>query len=117
VILIASGSEVQIILEAKTILNGKGVNVRVISMPSTDVFDQQTKGYRSKLLPADIPVRIAIEAGATSSLCPYIGDHGEAIGLDHFGASGPYDEVYKGFGLTATKVASKARAMLKKQEK
>ena len=113
VVLISSGSEVEIALDAKKVLNEQGVRVRIVSMPCTDVFDKQTKAYIEKVLP-QASKRLVIEAGATLTWHKYVGAQGEIIGLDHFGASGPYDKVYKGFGLTPARVASKVKSMLKR---
>ncbi|NND06890.1 MAG: transketolase [Saprospiraceae bacterium] len=111
-VIISSGSEVEIALDAKKILEDQSVAVRVVSMPSTDVFDQQTKAYREKVLPS-ASKRLVVEAGATLTWHKYLGEDGEIMGLDHFGASGPYEKVYKGFGLTAGKVANRVKRMLK----
>lgn len=99
-IIIATGSEVEIALEAKNILNKKGKKVRIVSMPSMDIFERQSKAYQEKVLPAKIKKRIAIEAGATLSWYKYVGLDGKIIGLDHFGASAPIKTLYKEFGLT-----------------
>jgi transketolase len=103
-LIIATGSEVEIALAAKAQLNEKGIKVRVVSMPSTDVFDTQDEAYRGTVLPADITNRVAIEAGATGCWYKYIGSEGKIIGIDHFGASAPYKTLYKEFGVTAEAV-------------
>lgn len=103
-IIIATGSEVEIALAAKAQLNEKGMKVRVVSMPSTDVFDGQDDAYRTSVLPGDVTNRVAIEAGATGSWYKYVGSAGKVIGLDHFGASAPYKTLYEKFGLTAEAV-------------
>ncbi len=100
-IIIATGSEVEIALNAKAQLNEKGVKVRVVSMPSTDVFDAQDEAYKASVLPKSITNRLAIEAGSTGSWYKYVGTDGKIIGLDHFGASAPYKTLYKEFGITA----------------
>lgn len=100
-IIIATGSEVEIALNAKATLNEKGIKVRLVSMPSTDVFDAQDDGYRASVLPSAVTNRVAIEAGATGSWYKYVGSEGKVIGLDHFGASAPYKTLYKEFGITA----------------
>ncbi len=99
-IIIATGSEVEIAIEAKKLLNKKGRKVRIVSMPSTDTFEMQSKAYQEKVLPAKIKNRVAIEAGATLSWYKYVGLDGKIIGLDHFGASAPIKTLYKEFGLT-----------------
>ena len=99
-IILATGSEVEIAIEAKKLLNKKGKKVRIVSMPSIDAFEQQTKAYQEKVLPAKIRNRVAIEAGATLSWYKYVGLDGQIIGLDHFGASAPIQTLYQKFGLT-----------------
>ncbi len=103
-ILIASGSEVEIALDAKKILNEKGEKIRVVSMPSTDIFDKQSKAYKDTVLPADCRKRIAIEAGATLSWYKYVGLDGKVIGIDRFGASAPYQRLYEELGITAIRI-------------
>lgn len=108
VILIATGSEVEIAVEAKALLNAKGKRVRVVSMPSTDIFDKQPAAYRESVLPASCTARVAAEAGASIGWYKYVGLNGRIVGLDHFGASAPYEQLYEKFGLTAEKVAAAA---------
>ena len=103
-ILMASGSEVEIIMKAKEMLNKKGVKVRVVSMPSTDLFDVQTSEYKESVFPLNIRKRVAIEAAATMSWYKYVGLDGKVIGLDRFGASAPIDVLYNKLGITAEKV-------------
>jgi len=104
-LIIATGSEVGMAVEASEILAQKGVAVRVISMPSTDVFDAQDQAYKQSVLPATIKARVSVEAGVTDYWYKYIGGHGRAIGVDSFGLSAPYEQVYEYFGLTAQHVA------------
>lgn len=103
-IIIATGSEVEIALAAKEQLNAKGKKVRIVSMPSTEAFDAQSEDYKASVLPAAIQNRVAIEAGASLSWYKYVGLNGKIIGLDHFGASAPYQTLYEKFGLTAEAV-------------
>jgi transketolase len=112
VLLIASGSEVEIVMGAKALLNQQGIGVRVVSMPSTDVFDQQPATYRESVLPARCKARVAVEAGATLGWYKYVGTEGAVIGLDHFGASAPYEQLFEKFGLTADNVAQKAKKLV-----
>lgn len=107
-ILLASGSEVTIALEAKELLNKKGEKVRVVSMPSTELFDLQSDKFRENVLPAKIVKRVAVEAGASLSWYKYVGLEGKIIGLDRFGASAPIEILYEKFGLTAKKVSEAA---------
>ncbi len=112
VILLASGSEVEIAVGAKAILNQKKIAVRVVSMPSTDVFDRQPAAYRESVLPKTCTARLAVEAGASLGWYKYVGLDGAVVGLDHFGASAPYEQLYEKFGLTAGNVAEKAAALV-----
>ncbi len=113
VILIATGSEVELAVEAKAILNAEGIKARIVSMPSTDVFDSQDEDYREQVLPLPVKRRVAIEAGATLSWYKYTGMEGAIVGFDHFGASAPYEKIYEGFGLTAERVAKVAADMVR----
>ncbi len=108
VILIGTGSEIPLALEAATALEEKGTAVRVVSMPSWELFDKQPEAYREQVLPHEVTSRIAIEAGATQGWDRYVGSEGEVIGLDHFGASAPYKILYEKFGITAEKIMEKA---------
>jgi transketolase len=114
VILMASGSEVHIAIEAGDKLAGKGVSVRVVSMPSCELFDKQTEAYQDQVLPPEIKARIAIEAGATQGWHRYLGTKAAVIGIDHFGASAPYKILYEKFGITAERVVEKALQLLNK---
>jgi transketolase len=111
-ILIASGSEVAIVLEAAEQLHHQGIAVRVVSMPSWELFEGQPEMYRQTVLPAEVKARIAVEAGATLGWHRYVGSLGEVIGLDHFGASAPYKTLYEKFGLTVSHVVEKALTLL-----
>ncbi len=117
IILIATGSEVEIAVEAKKILNAKGIKVRVVSMPSQEIFDQQLTAYRNSVLPPKCKLRIAIEAGTTSTWYKYVGEQGRVIGIDHFGASAPYKTLYKEYGLTAENVVKNALEMIRKSKR
>jgi transketolase len=108
VILIASGSEVHIALEAAEIITAKGPAVRVVSMPSWELFETQPAEYRQRVLPLSVKAKIAIEAGSPQGWHRYVGDFGHIIALDHFGASAPYKILYEKFGLTADRVVEKA---------
>jgi transketolase len=112
VILLASGSEVAIAVEAAKKLEAKGASPRVISFPSWELFDTQPGSYQSGVLPPDLNARVAIEAGVAQGWHRYVGEKGGVIGLDHFGASAPYKTLYEKFGLTADKVVEKALGLL-----
>lgn len=110
ILLLATGSEVPLALEAGKLLGQQGVSSRVISMPSWELFDQQPEAYRETILPSSITVRVSIEAGATQGWHRYVGDKGLTLGIDHFGASAPYQKLYQEFGLTADQVVKKILA-------
>ena len=113
-LLIASGSEVHIAIEAAKKLGQKGISSRVVSMPSWEVFDKQPDSYRREVFPPEIRFRIAIEAGRTQGWHRYVGDKGDVVGIDHFGASAPYKVLYEQFGITADRVVEKALKLLGK---
>ena len=115
VILIGTGSEVHIALEAGEKLAADGVNVRVVSLPSWELFDQQPADYRESVLPAAARARVSVEAGARVGWEHYVGLEGIAIGLDHFGASAPYKTLYEHFGITADAVVEAANGLLKRR--
>jgi transketolase len=104
-LIIATGSEVAMAVEASAILEQKGIAARVVSMPSTDVFDAQSADYKESVLPAAVKARVSVEAGVTDYWYKYIGTHGRAVGVDSFGLSAPFEKVYEHFGLTAHNVA------------
>jgi len=110
-IVIATGSEVQLALDAQKILAAQGVGVRVVSLPSTGVFDRQDAAYRDQILPRGVP-RVAVEAGVTDYWRKYVGLDGAVIGIDRFGESAPAGELFKFFGFTAERVAAAVRGVL-----
>jgi transketolase len=114
VILIGTGSEVHIALEAGHRLARDGVSVRVVSMPSQDLFDQQPETYRQAVLPRAIAARVAIEAAAPFGWERYVGLDGRVIGIDRFGASAPYQAIYRGLGLTPEAMVDAARELLER---
>ncbi len=111
-LLIATGSEVHIALEAARMLQEKGISARVVSMPSWELFEAQSQDYRLSVLPSAIKARISIEAGATTGWCRYTGDSGVNIGIDHFGASAPGKVLYEKFGITAARVVAEAMRLI-----
>ncbi|TDC06585.1 transketolase [Nonomuraea longispora] len=119
VLLIATGSEVEIAVNARELLEGQGIPTRVVSMPCVEWFNGQDTAYRQTVLPASIRARVAVEAGVALGWHQFVGECGEVVGLEHFGASAPYKTVYEQFGLTAERVAAAAHASLAKlgQEK
>jgi transketolase len=114
VVLIATGSEVSLAIEAAKILEGEGTSVRVVSMPSWELFSAQPQAYRDEVIPPHIRARVSVEAGATFGWERWIGEHGVAIGLDRYGASGPGEVVAKNLGFTAQRVAQTASGLLAK---
>jgi transketolase len=112
VILIATGSEVAIALEARGLLAADGVSARVVSMPCVEWFNGQDESYRWEVLPPMIRARVSVEAGITEPWRLFVGDAGGSIGVDHFGASAAYQKIYQEFGITAERVAAAARDSL-----
>jgi transketolase len=113
-ILIATGSEVSLILEAADKLRADGVAVRCVSMPSWELFDAQPRAYQDEVLPPGITARLAVEMAATQGWKRYVGDRGDVLGIDHFGASAPADKLQEEFGFTADNVVKRAKALLGK---
>ncbi|USI99406.1 transketolase [Xanthomonas prunicola] len=111
VILIATGSEVGLAVEAKQTLDAAGLKTRVVSMPSTDVFDRQDAAYRESVLPNAVRKRVAVEAGVTGFWRKYVGLDGDVVGMDTFGASAPADQLYAYFKITAEHVVQAAKAL------
>jgi transketolase len=110
-VIIATGSEVQLAIEAQKMLASENVPVRVVSMPSTSVFDRQSAAYRSQVLPRGVP-RVAVEAGVSDFWRKYVGLEGAIVGIDRFGESAPAGDVFKHFGFTAQNVANTVRQIL-----
>ncbi len=114
VVIIGTGSEVQLAVEARTILESQGIPTRVVSMPCVEWFQAQDAAYKQTVLPPAVKARVAVEAGITLGWREFVGDAGEVLGLDHFGASAPYKTIYEQFGLTADRVVAAAKASLAK---
>lgn len=111
-IIIASGSEVTLALEAAAILADDGIAASVVSMPSWELFDKQPREYRESVLPDHVRARVAIEAGSTHGWHKYVGKNGIVIGLDHFGASAPMNDLFTNFGITADSVVQAVLKLL-----
>jgi len=111
VILIATGSEVGLATQAADVLSGEGVKVRVVSMPSSDVFDRQPLEYRQSVLPNAVRKRVAIEAGVTDFWRKYVGLDGDVVGIDTFGASAPAEALFPHFGFTVEHVVAAVKAL------
>ncbi len=112
VILMATGSEVSVVMKACSSLEEKNIKVRVVSMPSWELFEQQPVDYKEGVLPRDVSSRVAIEAGVTQGWHRYAGAKGTVIGIDHFGASAPYQKLYEAFGITERNVVEKVMEIL-----
>ena len=112
IVLIATGSEVALAVDAAEVLAADGIEARVVSMPSTDVFDAQDEAYRDSVLPAAVTARVAIEAGVTDGWWRYVGTKGRIVGLDRFGESAPADELFEHFGFTTENIVTVAKDML-----
>ena len=110
-VVIATGSEVQLAIDAQKALAARGIPVRVVSLPSTSVFDRQDAAYREQVLPRGVP-RVAVEAGVTDYWRKYVGLDGAVVGIDRFGESAPAGELFKFFGITADHVATAVRNLL-----
>jgi transketolase len=113
VILIATGSEVEVALEAAAILAGEDVVARVVALPCWELFEAQDQAYRDSVLPPRVTARVAVEAGSSFGWERYIGDQGVVVGIDHFGASAPADVLYREFGITAENVTNTAMGLVR----
>jgi transketolase len=111
-ILMATGSELQLIVAAGKVLEEQGKNVRLVSFPSWELFEKQDQAYRDEILPPELTARLAIEAGVSMGWDRWVGPKGKMIGVDHFGASAPYPTIYEKFGLTEEVVVEQALALL-----
>lgn len=111
-ILLSSGSEVHLVLEAAGILKKDGVKVRVVNMPCFEYFDRQPTAYRKKVLPPVVEKRLAVEAGSTLGWYKYVGLKGDVVGIDHFGASAPAKVLFEKFGFTAGNIVARAKKLL-----
>jgi len=111
-IIIATGSEVELAAKAADDLRAKGKKIRVVSMPSTNVFESQDAAYRESVLPASVTKRVAVEAGVTDGWWKYVGTNGRIVGIDHFGESAPAGQLFKEFGFTVDNVVKNVEAIL-----
>jgi transketolase len=108
VVLVGTGSEVQLAVEAREILAEKGVRARVVSMPCREWFDEQESSYRETVIPPTVKARVSVEAGIAQGWREIVGDHGRIVSLEHYGASADYERIYHEFGITAEAVAAAA---------
>jgi transketolase len=113
VILIATGSEVGVALEGKKLLEAKQIGTRVVSMPCWKLFREQPKSYREEVLPPFVKARLAIEAASPFGWREFVGDAGDILGIERFGASAPGKVVMKEYGFTAENVAARAEELLR----
>jgi len=116
VILIATGSEVELAVGAADALAGEGIAARVVSMPCAERFAGQPADYRDAVLPPGVTARVAIEAGVSDGWWRWVGAAGAVVGLDRFGASGPAEQLFEHFGFTVANVADTARRVLGKNQ-
>jgi len=112
VILIGTGSEVALCVQARDTLQSQGVRARVVSLPSWELFGKQDAAYQESVLPKAVRKRVTVEAGATLGWSRFAGDEGVVIGLDRYGASAPGGEVLQYFGFTADRVTTAALGLL-----
>lgn len=111
-IIIASGSEVSLAIEAKKLLAGDGIDVRVVSMPSMELFEEQSDEYKNSVLPLSCRKRVAVEALSDFGWYRYVGLDGKVVSMKGFGASGPANELFKKFGFTAENVAAAVKDVM-----
>jgi transketolase len=108
-ILIGTGSELQIAVEAREVFEGEGIPTRVVSMPCMDWFSDQDQAYRDSVLPPAVKARVSVEAGIAQGWREVVGDHGRIVSIEHYGASADYQRIFTEYGVTATAVADAAR--------
>jgi transketolase len=111
-VILATGSEVQLAIEARALLAARGVSVRVVSLPCTSIFDRQPRAWREAVLPPGIP-RVAVEAGVTDGWRKYVGLEGAVVGIDSFGECGSAPELFRHFGITTERVAEAVSSVLR----
>jgi transketolase len=114
VVLIATGSELQLAVGAQERLRAEGLRARVVSMPCTELFDRQDEAYRESVLPMRVRARVSVEAGVTFGWERYIGGAGVAVGIDRFGASAPAGDLFEFFGFTVDRVVAAARTAMER---
>ena len=115
-ILIATGSEVSVALDARDSLEADGVPTRVVSMPCVEWFEEQDESYRESVLPSAVKARVSVEAGIAQGWHRYVGDPAASVSIEHFGASADYKTLFSKFGITAENVVATARTVLTRVE-
>jgi transketolase len=113
-ILIATGSEVALALEAKNHLEKEGYSIRLVSMPSFRLFDEQSDAYKEQVLPIGIKARVGVEMAVSFGWDQYIGDNGVMVSMDHFGASAPASDLYKNFGFNVDHIVTAVKTSMKR---
>ncbi|NEU29273.1 transketolase [bacterium LRH843] len=113
-LLLATGSEVPLAVEAQAALKEEGIHANVISMPSWDRFEAQPQEYKEQVLSSDVPVRLGIEMGSSIGWAKYVGDHGETLAIDQFGASAPGEKIIEEYGFTVANIVNKVKNLLQK---
>jgi transketolase len=113
-ILIATGSEVQLAIEARVKLEAEGIKTRVVSAPCVEWFDEQSEQYKESVLPSTVTARVSVEAGLALGWSKYVGGAGESVSIEHFGASADYKTLFREFGMTADAVVKAAHKSLSK---
>ena len=111
-LLLATGSEVQLAVAARETLEASGVPTRVVSLPCLEWFEEQDAAYRETVLPPSVRARVSVEAGIAQGWWKYLGDHGRAVSLEHFGASADAATLFREFGITSEAVVAAAQASL-----
>jgi transketolase len=114
VILIATGSELQLAVEARLQLEASGIGTRVVSAPCLEWFEEESHEYRESVLPSSVKARVSVEAGLSLGWSKYVGPFGESVSIEHFGASADYKTLFREFGMTVDNVVSAAKASIKK---
>ena len=114
VVLLASGSEVEVALGARALLAAEGIGARVVSMPCWEIFDSQPEDYRRGVIPPAVRARVSVEAGVSHGWHRYTGDYGEQVSIDHFGASAPAPVLFEKFGFTPQNVVAKAKESIRR---
>jgi transketolase len=112
-ILIATGSEVGLAMEAREKLNRSGIPTRVVSMPCWEFYEEQSAKYKESVLPSNVKARLAIEAGVSLGWSKWVGDSGDTLTVDRFGASAPAQDVFPDYGFTVENVVAKAKKLLR----
>ncbi len=114
VLLVGTGSEVQICVAAQERLEAGGIPTRVVSMPCVEWFRTQDESYKRTVFPSDVKARVSVEAAVSQGWHEWVGEAGEYVALEHFGASAPYSVLYEQFGMTAERVVAATRSSLSK---